>query len=37
MADPVKSADSIRFGRFELSADTGELCKDGVRMKLSMW
>jgi DNA-binding winged helix-turn-helix (wHTH) protein/Tol biopolymer transport system component len=26
---------SVRFGRFELSADTGELRKDGVRMKVS--
>jgi len=26
---------SVRFGRFELSADTGELRKDGVRLKLS--
>ena len=26
---------SIRFGRFELSAETGELRKDGVRQKLS--
>ena len=35
MAGPVKSADIIRFGRFELSADTGELRKDGARLKLS--
>jgi DNA-binding winged helix-turn-helix (wHTH) protein len=27
--------DSICFGRFELSAETGELRKDGVRLKLS--
>jgi Tol biopolymer transport system component/DNA-binding winged helix-turn-helix (wHTH) protein len=26
---------SVRFGRFELSADTGELRKDGIRLKLS--
>jgi Tol biopolymer transport system component/DNA-binding winged helix-turn-helix (wHTH) protein len=26
---------SVRFGRFELSAETGELRKDGVRLKLS--
>ena len=25
----------VRFGRFELSADTGELRKDGVRLKLA--
>ena len=25
----------VRFGRFELSADTGELRKDGQRVKLS--
>jgi TolB-like protein/DNA-binding winged helix-turn-helix (wHTH) protein len=25
----------VRFGRFQLSADTGELCKDGIRLKLS--
>jgi DNA-binding winged helix-turn-helix (wHTH) protein len=35
MTEPVKSVESIRFGRFELSADTGELRKDGVRLKLS--
>jgi DNA-binding winged helix-turn-helix (wHTH) protein len=35
MAEPVKSADIIRFGRFELSADTGELRKDSIRLKLS--
>jgi Tol biopolymer transport system component/DNA-binding winged helix-turn-helix (wHTH) protein len=35
MAEPVKSAETIRFGRFELSADTGELRKEGVRLKLS--
>jgi len=26
---------SVRFGRFELSAETGELRKDGIRLKLS--
>src|SRR5262252_3662543 len=35
MAERVKSTDTIRFGRFELPADTGELRKDGVRLKLS--
>jgi Tol biopolymer transport system component/DNA-binding winged helix-turn-helix (wHTH) protein len=35
MAEAEKSLGSVRFGRFELSADTGELRKDGVRLKLS--
>ena len=35
MTEPVKSADSILFGRFEFSADTGELRED-VRLKLSV-
>jgi hypothetical protein len=35
MAERVKGADTIRFGRFELSTDTGELRKDGVRLTLS--
>jgi Tol biopolymer transport system component/DNA-binding winged helix-turn-helix (wHTH) protein len=35
MAEPGKTLGSIRFGRFELAADTGELRKDGVRLKLS--
>jgi Tol biopolymer transport system component/DNA-binding winged helix-turn-helix (wHTH) protein len=35
MAEPVKSADSIHFGQFQLSAETGELRKDGVRLKLA--
>ena len=35
MAEPSQTVGSIRFGRFELSADTGELRKDGVRLKLS--
>lgn len=34
MTEPIKSADTTRFGRFELSADTGELRKDGIRRKL---
>jgi Tol biopolymer transport system component/DNA-binding winged helix-turn-helix (wHTH) protein len=35
MTEPAKSAASIRFGRFELSAETGELRKDGARLKLA--
>lgn len=35
MAEPSETVGSIRFGRFELSADTGELRKDGVRLKLA--
>jgi DNA-binding winged helix-turn-helix (wHTH) protein/tetratricopeptide (TPR) repeat protein len=35
MAEAEKSLGSIRFGRFELSADSGELRKDGIRLKLS--
>jgi DNA-binding winged helix-turn-helix (wHTH) protein len=35
MTEPVQSPASIRFGRFEVSAETGELRKDGQRLKLS--
>ena len=35
MAEPSNTLSLLRFGRFELSADTGELRKDGVRLKLS--
>jgi len=35
MAERSKTLGSICFGRFELSADTGELRKDGIRLKLS--
>ena len=35
MAAPSKPADVARFGPFELSVETGELRKDGVRIKLS--
>ena len=35
MTEPVQSPASIRFGRFEFSAETGELRKDGERLKLS--
>jgi Tol biopolymer transport system component/DNA-binding winged helix-turn-helix (wHTH) protein len=35
MTEPVKGADSVSFGRFELSAESGELRKDGIRLKLS--
>ena len=35
MTEPVRSAGSIRFGRFDVSVETGELRKDGVRLKLS--
>jgi Tol biopolymer transport system component/DNA-binding winged helix-turn-helix (wHTH) protein len=35
MAEERATLGLLRFGRFELSADTGELRKDGVRMKLS--
>jgi Tol biopolymer transport system component/DNA-binding winged helix-turn-helix (wHTH) protein len=35
MAEAKTTLGSLRFGRFELSADTGELRKDGVRLKLS--
>jgi len=35
MPEPSETLGSMRFGRFELSVDTGELRKDGVRLKLS--
>jgi Tol biopolymer transport system component/DNA-binding winged helix-turn-helix (wHTH) protein len=35
MAEPSETLGSIRFGRFALSVETGELRKDGVRLKLS--
>lgn len=35
MAEPSETLGSIRFGRFNLSVETGELRKDGVRLKLS--
>ena len=35
MSEPSETLGSMRFGRFELSVDTGELRKDGVRLKLS--
>ena len=35
MAEPSKTVGSIRFGRFDLCVETGELRKDGVRLKLS--
>src|SRR6516164_2714159 len=35
MAEERVTLGLLRFGRFELSADTGELRKDGVRLKLS--
>jgi DNA-binding winged helix-turn-helix (wHTH) protein len=35
MAEPTRTLGSICFGRFELSAETGELRKDGVRLKLA--
>jgi len=35
MADPSETLGSIRFSRFDLSVETGELRKDGVRLKLS--
>ncbi len=35
MAEPGKTLGSIRFGRFDLSVETAELRKDGVRLKLS--
>jgi Tol biopolymer transport system component/DNA-binding winged helix-turn-helix (wHTH) protein len=34
MAEPSQTVGSIRFGRFEFSADSGELRKDGQRLKL---
>jgi Tol biopolymer transport system component/DNA-binding winged helix-turn-helix (wHTH) protein len=35
MAGLSEAPDVLRFGRFELSADSGELRKDGVRLKLA--
>lgn len=35
MAEPSKTLGSVRFGRFELLVETGELLKDGIRLKLS--
>ena len=35
MTEPAQSPASIRFGRFEFSAETGELRKDDQRLKLS--
>ena len=35
MAESSETLGSIRFGRFDLSVGTGELRKDGVRLKLS--
>ena len=35
MAESSETFGSIRFGRFDLSVETGELRKEGVRMKLS--
>jgi len=35
MAQPSETLGSIRFGRFDLSVESGELRKDGVRLKLS--
>jgi Tol biopolymer transport system component/DNA-binding winged helix-turn-helix (wHTH) protein len=35
MAEPSKTLGSIRFGRFDLSVETGELRKDGIRLKLA--
>ena len=35
MAEPSETLGSIRFGRFHLSVESGELRKDGVRLKLS--
>jgi len=34
MPEPSETLGSMRFGRFELLVDTGELRKDGVRLKL---
>lgn len=35
MAECNETLGSVRFGRFDLSIDTGELRKDGARLKLS--
>jgi DNA-binding winged helix-turn-helix (wHTH) protein len=35
MAESSETLSSIRFGRFDLSVETGELRKEGVRLKLS--
>lgn len=35
MAESSETLGSIRFGRFDLSVETGELRKEGVRLKLS--
>ena len=35
MAEAKATPGLLRFGRFDLSADTGELRKDGVRLKVS--
>ena len=35
MAEPGKDLSSIRFDSFDLSIETGELRKNGVRLKLS--
>lgn len=35
MAESSETLGSIRFGGFDLSVETGELRKEGVRLKLS--
>jgi hypothetical protein len=35
MAESSETLSSIRFGGFDLSVETGELRKEGVRLKLS--
>jgi DNA-binding winged helix-turn-helix (wHTH) protein len=35
MAEPSRVPVRVRFGRFEVSPDSGELRKNGTRMKLS--
>ena len=35
MADQAPTQSAVRFGPFELFVETGELRKDGVRVKLS--
>jgi Tol biopolymer transport system component/DNA-binding winged helix-turn-helix (wHTH) protein len=35
MPDERETLDSVRFGRFSVSIETGELRKDGIRLKMS--
>ena len=35
MAEPTHAPSSMRFGPFEVSPDSGELHKNGARLKLS--